>query len=41
MIMKSAAYGWGRTECAVTMGEVCLDAMLVGVYECYMSNDEK
>jgi hypothetical protein len=28
MIMNSAAYGWGRTERAVTTGEVCLDFML-------------
>lgn len=40
MIMNSAAYGWGRTECAMITGEICLDFMLARVYECWVGNDE-
>ena len=40
MIMNIAAYGWGRTECAVTTGEVCWDFMLALIYESYMGDDE-
>ena len=38
MIMNIAAYGWGRTECAVTTREVCLDFMLARMYEYYMGD---
>lgn len=40
MIMNSAAYGWGRTECAVTTGGSCFDFMLARVHKHYTVEDE-
>ena len=40
MIMNSAAYGWGRTECTVPIGGVRFDSMLARVYEYYMGDAE-
>jgi hypothetical protein len=34
MIMNSAAYGWGRTECTAADGEIRLNSMLARVDEC-------
>jgi hypothetical protein len=38
MIMNSAAYGWGRTECTAAVEEVRLDSMLARVNDCCLGD---
>jgi hypothetical protein len=40
MIMNSAAYGCGRTGCALAVGEMCLDFMLARMSGCYVGDRE-